>query len=88
MRKNICLLALLLSMFSSPIFSETTENLEDVRKQTEDLYRTGSGSTDSTFSVVAKAMTISGITGAVLIAILASAIHQSSSSHDDSSCSH
>ena len=84
MKRNTHLF-LLFAMVSASLFSANTETLEDVREQTENLYRTGSGSTDSTFSTVAKAMTISGITGAVLIAILASAIHQSSSKSNSNS---
>lgn len=88
MRKNLSILLSVATLFcGAPIFCEDTTNLEEVKEQTDDLYRTGSGSQAATYSTIGKSMLVWGIGLSAAIAILASAIHQSSSSHDSSSTS-
>ena len=63
--------------FFSAAFSTDTETLNSVAEQTEDLYRTHSGSEAATFNTVGKSMWAWGIGLAAAIAILSAAIHQS-----------
>lgn len=87
--KFLSITALTCYLFTSVcLANDETIDLNNVKQQTEDLYRTGSGSTDGTFSAVSLSMLGWGVGLAAGIAILASAIHQSSSSSHDSSCSH
>ncbi len=84
MKKTIHKLLCLSLLFLPAGFSEDTENLNSVKEQTEDLYHTGAGAQDATFSTIGKSMWAWGIGLSAAIAILASAIHQSNSSHDSS----
>ena len=85
MRKNILRLLCFSLFFFSAGFAENTDNINTVKEQTEELYRTGSGATDATYSTVGRSMWAWGIGLSAVIAILASAIHQSNTSHDTSS---
>jgi hypothetical protein len=62
---------------STPVCSEEIDGVDMVRQQTEDLYRTSSGSQDATFNAVGKSMIAWGLGLSAVIAILAAAIHQS-----------
>lgn len=66
-------------------FADDIDDVNTVKEQTQDLYHTGSGAQDATFSTIGKSMWAWGIGLSAAIAILASAIHQSNSSHDSSS---
>jgi hypothetical protein len=68
-------------------FSLFADDLQNVKTDQENLWA-GSGAQDATFSAVTLSMLGWGVGLAGGIALLASAIHQSSSSHDSSSSSH
>lgn len=86
MRKflSTCLLGALLS---STALAAATGSLQDVK---EDLSETwaGTGAQDATFNAVSLSMLGWGTGLALGIGIIASAINQSTSSHESSSCSH
>jgi hypothetical protein len=88
MKKTIYALCLLMTCASFPLFPADNNDMKDVPAQTEDIWRTGSGAQDGTFSSVSLSMLGWGVGLAAGIAIVASVIHQSTSSHDSSSCSH
>ncbi len=76
--------------FLTAVFSGSmaySDDLQNVKKDQEALWE-GTGATDATYSAVTLSMVGWGVGLAGGIAILASAIHQSSSSHDSSSSSH
>lgn len=88
MKRNLSIVLCVATLFATvPIHSEDTTNLEEVKEQTDDFYRTGSGSQAATYSTIGKSMLVWGIGLSAAIAILASAIHQSSSSHDSTTTS-
>lgn len=83
--KKTMLLCLLMSAFStSMVYSD---DLENVKKDQAALWE-GVGAQDATFSAISLSMLGWGVGLAGGIALIASAIHQSSSSHDSSSSSH
>ena len=63
-------------------------NLNDHTKNTEAIYREGSGSQDGLFTATSISMLGWGIGLAVAIGILAGVIHQSKSSSGHNSCAH
>ncbi len=73
----------LLSMlcFSLPLMAADNNDMADVPEQTSEVWRTGSGAQDGTFSSTSMSMLGWGVGLAAGIAIVASVIHQSSSSH-------
>ncbi|MBS0627835.1 MAG: hypothetical protein JSS09_06450 [Verrucomicrobia bacterium] len=77
-----CLLTTIIA--SSTAYSD---DLQNVKTDQEALWA-GSGAQDATFNAVTLSMLGWGIGLAGGIALIASAIHQSSSSHDSSSSSH
>lgn len=62
------------------------DELENYRRNTEAIWRTGCGAEDGTFTAIATSMFAWGIGLAVGIAILASVLHQSSAGHSHTSC--
>ncbi len=78
---------LYLIMAASSISTAYAGDLENVKKDETALWE-GTGATDATYSAVTLSMVGWGVGLAAGIGILASAIHQSSSSHDSSSSSH
>ncbi len=85
MRKFV--LSFLFLAICSPIAARASGGLQSVKEETEETWA-GTGAQDATFTAVSISMIGWGVGLAGGIAILASAIHQSSSSHDSSSCSH
>ncbi len=63
------------------------DGIDSVSQDDQALWA-GTGAQDATYSAVSISMLGWGLGLAGGIALLASAIHQSSSSHDSSSCSH
>lgn len=84
MRKSFFLL--LTALF--PLAAQASDDLQNVKVDNENLWA-GTGAQDATFSAVTISMLGWGLGLAGGIALIASAVHQSSSSsHDTSSCSH
>lgn len=83
--KKTMLLCFLITAFSGSM--AYSDDLQNVKKDQSALWE-GTGATDATFSAVSLSMVGWGVGLAGGIAIIASAIHQSSSSHDSSSSSH
>lgn len=79
MKKLIYSFAML--AMTSPAFSD---ELDNYTKNTDALWRTGSGAEDGTFTAISTSMFGWGIALSVGIAILASVLHQSSASHSHS----
>jgi hypothetical protein len=82
MKKKIttCLLIALLSISSSV---HGRDDLQDTAKNTDKLWRTGSGAHDGSFTAISTSMIGWGIGLAIGIAILAAVLRQSTStSHD------
>ena len=84
--KKILFIYLLLAV-CSPTIAKASSSLDGVKKDNDNLWA-GTGAQDATATAVSMSMVGWGLGLAGGIAILASAIHQSSSSHDTSSCSH
>lgn len=85
MIKKLTILSLIAICFGSSTL--LADDLQNVKTDQENLWA-GSGAQDATFSAVTLSMLGWGVGLAGGIALLASAIHQSSSSHDSSSSSH
>ncbi len=77
------LAALTLLTMTAPAFSD---QLENYRKDTESIWRTGSGAEDGTFTAISTSMFGWGIGLSAGIAILASVLHQSTAGHSNTSC--
>jgi len=73
-------LTTLLLVMSVPVFSD---QLENYKKDTDAIWRTGSGAEDGTFTAISTSMLGWGIGLAAGIAILASVLHQSTAGHSD-----
>ncbi len=71
----------------TPIAGRATGGIQSIKEETQETWA-GTGAQDATFTAVSLSMIGWGVGLAGGIAILASAMHQSSSSHDSSSCSH
>ncbi len=84
--KKIVFLFLFPALFATG-FMHADDALQNVKTDNEALWA-GTGAQDATFSAVTLSMLGWGIGLAGGIALIASAIHQSSSSHDSSSSSH
>lgn len=86
MKKPIVTL-LCFAMFSSSVTLRADDDSFDTyAEQTEDLYRTGSGAQEGAYSSLALSMLGWGLGIAAGIGILASVLHQSTSSSDHDSC--
>jgi len=78
-----------LSLLLLVIFSTTSllsDELENYKKDSDAIWRTGSGAEDGTFSAIATSMLGWGIGLSVGIAILASVLHQSTAGHSHVHC--
>lgn len=72
------LTAFSLFVMSVPAFSD---QLENYKKDTDSIWRTGSGAEDGTFTAISTSMFGWGIGLAAGIAILTSVLHQSTAGH-------
>lgn len=77
------LAAFMLLAITTPIFSD---QLENYRKDTDAIWRTGTGSEDGTFTAISTSMLGWGIGLSAGIAILASVLHQSTAAHAHTHC--
>jgi hypothetical protein len=73
---------LLLSL-TTPLFSD---ELQNYKKDTEAIWRTGGGAEDGTFTAIATSMLGWGVGLSVGIAVLASVLHQSTAGHAHVHC--
>lgn len=86
MKKPIISL-LCFAMFSSSVaLRADDENFDVYAEQTDELYRTGTGAQDGAYTSLALSMLGWGLGIAAGIGILASVLHQSTSSSDHDSC--
>lgn len=77
------LIALTLLTMTSPVLSD---QLENYRKDTESIWRTGAGAEDGTFTAISTSMLGWGVGLSAGIAILASVLHQSTAGHSHTHC--
>jgi tellurite resistance protein TehA-like permease len=70
--------------FVSLTTSVFSESLDDFKKDTEALWRVGTGSEDGSFTAISTSMLGWGVGLSAGIAILASVLHQSTSAHSHS----
>ncbi len=75
---SLAMLAMTSSAFS--------DQLDNYTKNTDALWRTGSGAEDGTFTAISTSMFGWGIALSVGIAVLASVLHQSTASHSHTHC--
>lgn len=80
--KSLLILATLLTL-TSPSFAD---ELENYKRDTESLWRTGTGAEDGTFTAIATSMLGWGLGLSVGIAVLASVLHQSTAGHAHVHC--
>lgn len=80
--KRICTAITLLAL-SAPVFSD---DLQNYKKDTESIWRTGAGAEDGTFNAIATSMLGWGVGLSVGIAVLASVLHQSTAGHAHVHC--
>lgn len=73
-----CILLLMLFSFVAPL---AADGLDEYKEDADNLYRTGSGAEEGAFTAISTSMLGWGIGLSLGIAILASVLHQSSSSH-------
>lgn len=77
----------LLMIFSFAI-SGFSDELQNYQKNTDAIWRTGSGAEDGTYTAISTSMFGWGIGLSAGIAILASVLHQSTAGHSHTSCHH
>lgn len=80
--KKLLAISLLLSM-ASPAF---TDQLDNYKKDTDAIWRTGTGAEDGTFTAISTSMLGWGVGLSAGIAILASVLHQSTAGHAHVHC--
>lgn len=80
--KKLLTLTTLLAL-TLPVFSD---QLDNYRKDTDSIWRTGSGSEDGTFTAISTSMLGWGVGLSAGIAILASVLHQSTAAHSHTHC--
>ncbi len=85
LKKIGCIFAIAILYHCQELHSSSA--LQSIKDDTTETWA-GTGAKDATFTAVSMSMLGWGVGLAGGIAILASAIHQSSSSHESSSCSH
>lgn len=71
---------------ASLTFSVSADELDQWKKNTESIWRTGSGAEDGTYTAIATSMLGWGVGLSVGIAILASVLHQSAAGHSQAHC--
>ena len=86
--KRLLLLALLFFFLSTLPSSSNAANFNDIPKNTEDLYRAGSGTQSGKYAALSSSMIAWGLGLAAGIAILASVLHQSTSGENAHSHCH
>lgn len=69
-----------LVLCSSLTFADNNSDLNQWKEETEDLWRSGSGSQDGAFTAIATSMLGWGLGLAAVIGIVASVLHQSTAS--------
>lgn len=62
------------------------DELEQYKKNTEAIWRTGSGAEDGTFTAISTSMLGWGVGLSAGIAVLASVLHQSTAGHSTTHC--
>lgn len=77
------LITFTLFALTTPLFSD---ELQNYKKDTESIWRTGAGSEDGTFTAIATSMLGWGVGLSAGIAILASVLHQSTAGHAHVHC--
>ena len=82
MRKFLAALTLI-ACTAAPGFAD---ELDNYKKDTEAIWRTGAGSEDGTFAAIATSMLGWGVGLSAGIAILASVLHQSGAGHSHAHC--
>jgi len=80
---KIVVAALTLLFLTSPAFSD---QLDNYRKDTDAIWRTGTGAEDGTFTAISTSMLGWGVGLSAGIAILASVLHQSTAGHAHVHC--
>ncbi len=63
-----------------------SDQLENYKKDTDSIWRTGSGAEDGTFTAISTSMLGWGVGLAAGIGILASVLHQSTAGHSHTHC--
>lgn len=63
-----------------------SDELDHYKKDTEAIWRTGSGAEDGTFTAISTSMLGWGLGLSAGIAVLASVLHQSTAGHSHTSC--
>jgi hypothetical protein len=76
-KKMIAFLLIALLSFSSSVHGR--DDLQDTAKNTDKLWRTGSGAHDGSYTAISTSMIAWGVGLAVGIAVLAAVLHQSHS---------
>jgi hypothetical protein len=79
------LLTALILLSSLPSLVNGNE-LDNYKKDTEALWRTGSGAEDGTFTAISTSMLGWGLGLSAGIAVLASVLHQSTAGHSSTHC--
>jgi len=82
-KKMTAFLLIALLSFSSSVHGR--DDLQDTAKNTDKLWRTGSGAHDGSYTAISTSMIAWGVGLAVGIAVLAAVLHQSTSSSGSSS---
>ena len=81
MKRLLTMLALL--CLAAPAFSD---ELQNYKKDTDAIWRTGGGAEDGTFTAISTSMLGWGVGLSAGIAILASVLHQSTAGHSHTHC--
>lgn len=76
---------LLLTCISIPLLG-FTDQMEQWKKDSDSIWRTGAGAEDGTFTAIGTSMLGWGVGLSVGIAVLASVLHQSAASHAHTHC--
>ena len=82
MRKTLIALSLL-TITAAPAMAD---ELDNYKKDTDAIWRTGTGSEDGTYTAIATSMLGWGVGLSAGIAILASVLHQSGVGHSNAHC--
>ncbi|MGC1878775.1 MAG: hypothetical protein WA347_01495 [Rhabdochlamydiaceae bacterium] len=85
MKRFVKRLLIVLALFALPSLSHC-DQLDNYKKDSEAIWRTGSGAEDGTFTAVGTSMLGWGLGLSAGIAILASVLHQSTAGHSHTHC--